>query len=366
MIMLCSGFIIIISERIKILKRYHPVVSMLFPIVNPIIYAMQTKELKALMAEMENTSYVPLKQPIVFTLEGFDITRQQGYPLFVVSFIVYAMMLLGNLTVVTVIARDTKLHKPMYVMMCNLAACDLLGGTVVMIQLMSHFLTGDKSIGYVAAIVQAFCVHTYAAATTTILAAMAYDRYVAICQPLHYHSIMTTRRLVALCFLAWFIAVLLIMILFILNVGTPLCGTLIMHVYSTNRSILRLACAPTPINNTYDLCANWFVSTSTFLVIAFSYVKILKACVVKQEKNSRSKALQTCASHLTIYILFETSVFIITLTYRLQQISPNAKKFCTILFIIVPPTVNPIIYGIAMKDIRRNIMKFFKCTVLLK
>ncbi|XP_064205595.1 olfactory receptor 52K2-like [Anguilla rostrata] len=318
------------------------------------------------MAEMENVSYVPLKQPIVFNLEGFVINRQQGYPLFVVSLIVYAVMLLGNITVVTVIAVDAKLHKPMYVMMCNLAVCDLLGGTTVMAQMMPQFLTGDKTIGYVAAIVQAFCVHTYGSAVATILSAMAYDRYIAICQPLHYHAIMTTRRLVSLCFLAWFIAVCLVAILFILNVGTPLCGTLIMHVYCSNRAILSLACIPTPINNIYGLCMTWFLSTGSFLVMAFSYVQILKACIIKQEKNSRSKAIQTCASHLTIYILFEIASVIIIVAYRFEEVSPNAKKFCAILFIIVPPTVNPIIYGVAMKDIRSNIAKLFKFTALPK
>ncbi|XP_035290973.1 olfactory receptor 52K2-like [Anguilla anguilla] len=318
---------------------------------------------QALMAEMENVSYVPLKQPIVFTVEGFIITRQQGYPLFLVSLIVYAMMLLGNITVVTVIVADAKLHKPMYMMMCNLAACDLLGGTTVMAQLMPHFLTGYNTIGYTAAIFQAFVVHTYGLAVATILSAMAYDRYVAICQPLHYHTIMTTRRLVSLCCLAWFVAVCIVAILLILNVQMPLCGTLIMHVYCSNGAILRLACIPTPINNIYDLCSLWSLRSGCFLIIAFSYVKILKACIIKQEKNSRSKAIQTCASHLTIYILFEISILIIVITYRLQEISPNAKKFCAIFFIIVPPTVNPIIYGIATKDIRTNIVKFFKSTI---
>ncbi|XP_035288261.1 olfactory receptor 52N5-like [Anguilla anguilla] len=90
---------------------------------------------------------------------------------------------------------------------------------------------------------------------------------------------------------------------------------------------------------------------------------ILKACIIKQEKNSWSKAIQTCASHLIIYILFEISILIIIITYRLQEISPNAKKFWAIFFIIVPPTVNPIIYGIATKDIRTNIVKFFKSTI---
>ncbi|XP_064209252.1 olfactory receptor 52K2-like [Anguilla rostrata] len=321
---------------------------------------------KALMAEMENVSYVPLKQPIVFIVEGFIITRQQGYPLFVACLIVYAMMLLGNITVVTVIATDAKLHKPMYMMMCNLAVCDLLGGTTVMAQLMPQFLTGDKTIGYVAAIVQAFCVHTYGSAVTTILSAMAYDRYVAICQPLHYHTIMTTTRLVSLCFLAWFIAVCLVVILLILNVGTPLCGTLIMHVYCSNGAILRLACIPTPINNIYDLCSLSSLRIGCFLVIAFSYLKILKVCIIKQEKNSRSKAIQTCTSHLTIYVLFEISGLIIFLTYKLQEISPNTKKFCTIFIFIVPPIINPIIYGITTKDIRTNIVQFFKSTVSTK
>ncbi|XP_064205596.1 olfactory receptor 52K2-like [Anguilla rostrata] len=318
------------------------------------------------MAEMENVSYVPLKQPIVFTVEGFIITRQQGYPLFVASLIVYAVMLLGNITVVTVIATDAKLHKPMYMMMCNLAVCDLLGGTTVMAQLMPQFLTGNKTIGYVAAIVQAFCVHTYGAAVSSILSAMAYDRYVAICQPLHYHTIMTTTRLVSLCFVAWLIPICQVMILLIMNVGTPLCGTLIMHVYCSNRAILRLACIPTPINDTYGLCSAYSLSTSCFLVIAFSYVNILKACVIKQEKNSWSKATQTCASHLTLYILFEISTFTIVITYSLKDISLNARKFSTILSFILPPTVNPIIYGIAMKDIRKNIVKLFKSNVSSK
>ncbi|XP_035290554.1 olfactory receptor 52K2-like [Anguilla anguilla] len=315
------------------------------------------------MAEKRNLSYVPLKQPIVFTVEGFIITRQQGYPLFVASLIVYAVMLLGNITVVAVIAVDAKLHKPMYMMMCNLAACDLLGGTTVMAQMLPHFLTGAKTIGYVAAIVQAFCVHTYGSAVTTILSAMAYDRYVAICQPLHYHAIMTTRRLVSLCFVAWLIPICLITILFILTVGTPLCGTLILHVYCSYSAIHKLACVPNPIKDIYGMCTIYSISTGSFLVIAFSYVKIFKTCIIKQEKNSRSKAIQTCASHLTIYVLFEISTFTIFVTYNLQDISPNARKFCTILCFILPPTVNPIIYGIAMKDIRKNIVKLFKSNV---
>ncbi|XP_035288260.1 olfactory receptor 143-like [Anguilla anguilla] len=315
------------------------------------------------MAEMENVSYVPLKQPIVLIVEGFNVTRQQGYPLFVLLLIVYAVMLLGNITVVTVIARNAKLHKPMYVMMCNLAVSDLLGGTVIMTQLMTHFLTGDRTVSYVGAFVQAASVHTYHSVVATILTAMAYDRYVAICQPLHYHAIMTTRRLVLLCFSAWFFVLCLVVARLIMNVGIPLCGTLITHVYCSHGSILSLACLPTPINDLFGNCSIYTISTGCFLGIVFSYAKILKACIVKKEKNSWSKAIHTCASHLTIYLLFAISLFLIVMTYSMKNINPNAKKFCAIFFIIVPPTVNPIIYGIATKNIRTNIVKFFKSSV---
>ncbi|KAJ8342656.1 hypothetical protein SKAU_G00325840 [Synaphobranchus kaupii] len=321
---------------------------------------------KGLMAEMENVSYVPLKQPIMFTVEGFIITRQQQYPLFAVTLIVYTVMLLGNVTVFTVITADAKLHKPMYVMICNLAACDLLGGTVVMTQLMSHFLTGDKTIGYVAAIFQAFSVYFYAVAVCTIISAMAYDRYVAICKPLYYHAIMTTGRLVSLCFLTWLIPLSQVTIIFILIVRIPLCGTLIKHVYCSTGAILKLACIPNLVTSLYFFYTSYMITAGSLLIIAFTYVKILIACVVKQEKNSRSKAIQTCASHLSVCILFELTTIIVVAAYKAQGISPNTKKFCAIIPIVVPPTLNPIIYGIATKAIRTNIVKFFKSTVVLK
>ncbi|XP_045548694.1 olfactory receptor 10A6 [Salmo salar] len=203
------------------------------------------------MLRMENVSYVALRQPIVFELEGFEVPRSHGYPLFALVLAIYFLVLLGNMVVMSVIAIDKTLHKPMYVMVCNLAACDLLGGTAVMTQLMFIFLTGEKRIPYNSAYAQAICVHTYGAAVQTILSAMAYDRYVAVCEPLRYHAIMTTAHLVFVILLAWAVAIILIAVLFALNVGTPLCGTYIRHVYCSNRSILNLACVPTPINDIY-------------------------------------------------------------------------------------------------------------------
>ncbi|XP_068436704.1 olfactory receptor 10G6-like [Clinocottus analis] len=212
----------------------------------------------------------PLKQPIVFQLEGFYVPPGYGAFFFFLALVYFIVMLLANGVVLCVIVLDKNLHRPMFIMVCNLVVCDLLGATAVLPRLMMHFLMGQKKIDYVSAIAQAFSVHTYGAAMQTILSVMAYDRY---------QSIMTSARLHSCCALAWFIAVLLIAVLFLLHLNSPLCGNTIQHVYCSNRAILNLACSPTPINDIYGLVIYWFISSSVFLIIAYSYSRILHACV---------------------------------------------------------------------------------------
>ncbi|XP_076025310.1 olfactory receptor 2F1-like [Genypterus blacodes] len=241
---------------------------------------------------MENvTVAMPLKQPIVFEVEGFHVPEDQGPLLFFLALLNYTVVLLANGVVLGAIVLDRALHRPMYVMICNLAACDLLGATAVLPRLMLHFLTGHKRIPYALAIAQGFSVHTYGVAVQTILAVMAYDRLIAVCEPLRYQAIMTPARLLSCCVLAWLAALLCIGVLFGLNVGTPLCGNIIQHIFCSNRSILNLACSPTPINNIY--------------------------------------------------------------------VSKNLKKFFGIMLIIVPPAVNPIIYGLVSKELRSSIIRLF-------
>ncbi|CAG6018081.1 unnamed protein product [Menidia menidia] len=277
------------------------------------------------MSWMENQSLVaPLQQPIVFELEGFDVAPGQGPFLFLLALLAYLLVLLGNGVVASVILLERNLHRPMFVMVCHLVVCDLLGATAVLPRLMMHFLLGEKKIGYAPAIAQGFCVHTYGVAVQTILGAMAYDRYVAVCKPLRYHAIMTPGRLHALCALAWTLALLLIAVLFAFHINVLLCGHTIKHVYCSNRSILNLACAPTPMSNIYGLSMTWSLSTGIFIIIAFSYIRILSASL-KQGRTDR--------------------------------------KFFSILFIIVPPAVNPVIYGLA-KTPQEPLMPPHKTTLI--
>ncbi|XP_023258542.1 olfactory receptor 2K2-like [Seriola lalandi dorsalis] len=318
---------------------------------------------------MENTTTVtPLKQPIVFELEGFHVPPGYSSFLFVLALFNYMVVLMGNGVVVCVIIIDKNLHRPMFVMICHLVVCDLLGATAVLPRLMMHFLTGERRIAHIPAIAQAFSVHTYGVATQTLLGAMAYDRYIAVCEPLRYHAIMTSARLHSCCGLAWFVALLCIAVLFAFHMNTPLCGNIIKHVYCSNRAILRLACRSTPINNIYGLSMSWSVSTGIFIIIAFSYFRILQASVKRSNVDSgvRSKAFQTCTSHLVVYVLYEIASVIIIVSHRFASASQDIKKFFSILFIIIPPAINPIIYGLVSKELRSSIIKHFTKQVFHK
>ncbi|XP_054482251.1 olfactory receptor 10G6-like, partial [Anoplopoma fimbria] len=136
----------------------------------------------------------PLKQPIVFQLEGFYVPPGYGAFLFFLALIYYIVMLLANGLVLCVIVMNRNLHRPMYILVCNLIVCDLLGATTVVPCLMMHFLMGQKKIAYIPAIAQALSVHMYGAAMQTVMGIMAYDRYIAVCEPLRYHAIMTSAR----------------------------------------------------------------------------------------------------------------------------------------------------------------------------
>ncbi|KAM6907469.1 olfactory receptor 2K2-like [Xenentodon cancila] len=315
---------------------------------------------------MENqTMVVPLKQPIVFELEGFDVPPGYGPLLFFLVLLTYVVVLLGNGAVVCVIVMDKNLHRPMFVMVCHLMVCDLLGATAVLPHLMMHFLMGQKRISYAPAIAQGFCVHTYGAAVQTILGVMAYDRYVAVCEPLRYHAIMTSTRLHLCCALAWIVALLLIAVLFSFHANVPLCGQTIQNVYCSNRGILNLACIPTPTSNIYGLAMTWTLSTGVFVIIALSYIRILRASFKqgRSDRSTSSKALQTCAPHLVIYVLYQIGSIVVITSYRFPSLTQNIRNFFSILIIMIPPAINPIIYGLVSKDLRISIMKSFSVRV---
>uniref|UniRef100_A0A3P9N2P6 G-protein coupled receptors family 1 profile domain-containing protein n=1 Tax=Poecilia reticulata TaxID=8081 RepID=A0A3P9N2P6_POERE len=298
---------------------------------------------------MENLTFTPLRQPIVFELEGFDVPPGHGPLLFFLALFAYMVVLLGNGVVICVVMTDRNLHRPMFVMICHLVVCDLLGATAVLPSLMMHFLTGQRKISYL---------------STEVCFLLSLCRYVAVCEPLRYHSIMTSARLHSCCAVAWIFALVLIAVLFSFHVNLPYCSRIIQHVYCSNKSIMNLACTPPLISNIYGQDNKKLIllkHTGMFVVIAYSYIRILRASFKQGRTVSsiRTKAFQTCASHFVVYVFYELATMIIIVNYRFPSTSQNINKFLGILFVIISPAINPIIYGLVSKDLRSSIIKRF-------
>ncbi|KAM4627610.1 olfactory receptor 52B2-like [Polymixia lowei] len=205
-----------------------------------------------------------------------------------------------NLLIFTTIALNRRLHKPMFILLLNLPVNDMIGATAFFPQLVTSIILQNRSISYPACFIQALLMHIYGSGNLLILTAMAYDRYIAICCPLKYNTIMTNAHIMTI--------------------------------------ITLLICNGT---------------------VLYTYLQILVACFKNKKSDTRAKALQTCATHLIVFLLLECLGLFTIISYRLQNLSPHLRRFIGVSTLIFPPTLNPIIYGLKTKEIREKIVHFF-------
>ncbi|XP_026048467.1 olfactory receptor 52N5-like [Astatotilapia calliptera] len=295
----------------------------------------------------------------ILEVQGFDISPQLTYPLFFLLLFVYFTLLFSNIGVLLLIISQKSLHQPMYFLFCNLSVNDLIGNTVLLPQLMAHILATERFITYKQCVVQAFQSHTFGSASHMILIIMAIDRYVAICHPLRYSSIMTTRTVVGLSAAAWGVSVVLVSILIGLTVRLSRCRSTIQNSYCDNASLFKLSCEDVSINNIYGLFFTVLLFTSSIASIAATYFRIALICWIKKNKDLNNKALQTCASHLVLYLIMLWSGFLTIILHRFPNY-PVLRKIAYVLFHVVPANLNPIIYGMQTRSLRHKITEILK------
>lgn len=295
----------------------------------------------------------------ILEVQGFDISPELTYPLFFLLLFVYFTLLFSNIGVLLLIISQKSLHQPMYFLFCNLSVNDLIGNTVLLPQLMAHILATERFITYKQCVVQAFQSHTFGSASHMILIIMAIDRYVAICHPLRYSSIMTTRTVVGLSAAAWGVSVVLVSILIGLTVRLSRCRSTIQNSYCDNASLFKLSCEDVSINNIYGLFFTVLLFTSSIASIAATYFRIALICWIKKNKDLNNKALQTCASHLVLYLIMLWSGFLTIILHRFPNY-PDLRKIAYVLFHVVPANLNPIIYGMQTRSLRHKITEILK------
>lgn len=303
-------------------------------------------------AEMENET---IPSHFNFTLfKGFENLR---ILYFISAVIVYLLIILFNLSIILVVLKDKSLHEPMYLFISCLLFNSLYGSSALFPRLSVDLLSNTHAISRPACFTQIFVIYTYAISEYTVLTIMAYDRYVAICEPLQYHTIMTQRRisLLILCAFSWSIFWMTLVIYF--SIRLPLCGNQIPRVYCSNWSVVRLSCVTTVSNN----ILGFFVTVTTIFLpagfILFTYIRILIVCH-RNTSEMRGKALQTCLPHIVNFVSYSIASFsdIALSRYEPGEIMTAVALIISLEFIVIPPLLNPLIYGLNLPDIRKKIL----------
>ncbi|XP_027887776.1 olfactory receptor 52K1-like [Xiphophorus couchianus] len=311
---------------------------------------------------MENETF----NSLTLQVEGLKVTETSVYPVFLFFLFSYLFIMILNIAIIILVCIDKSLHQPMYLLFSNLPVNDIFGNSIVLPRLLSDLLKppSELIIGYYECVVQAFCTQMFGTTSHTVLMIMAFDRYVAICNPLRYSVIMTNRMVMKLTVSAWGSALVLVGILLGLTVRLSRCRTLITNPYCDNASLFKLSCESVVINNIYGLTFTVVLLTSSIGSIVFTYTRITMVCLTSRNKSINTKALKTCSTHLVVYLIMLFCGILVILLHRFPQYS-DQRKMSAILFHIIPCSLNPIIYGVQSKEIRRFLSNAFRSRKVL-
>ncbi|XP_051956494.1 olfactory receptor 146-like [Xyrauchen texanus] len=296
----------------------------------------------------------------ILLVEGLNVTPQSSHPVFILLLLVYVFIMISNIGLLILISTEKNLHHPMHFLFCNLPLNDILGTTVILPRLMQDIFnkTSERYITFVECVIQAYFVHIFAVACHYVLMIMAFDRYVAICNPLRYTAIMTNKMVAKLSAFAWGLAILMVTILLGLTIRLSQCRSKIENPFCDNASLFKLSCEDVSINNVYGLIYTVIVFTLSLGSVFITYVKIAAVCITSKNKALNSKAIKTCSTHIAVYLIMFVSCGTFIFLHRFPEYS-DSRKLASIMFHIVPPGLNPLVYGLQTKEIRQKFIKFW-------
>uniref|UniRef100_W5NNB9 Olfactory receptor n=1 Tax=Lepisosteus oculatus TaxID=7918 RepID=W5NNB9_LEPOC len=309
---------------------------------------------------ISNQTVTNISEFIVNGFSGIQDQRSQNI-LFAFFLITYVLTLFGNVSILIVIKFDKSLHTPMYTLIGTLAFLDLCIPSVTVPKILTNLMFRTKSIEFGACFTQMVFYLGVGSAESFLLMVMAYDRYVAVCDPLHYSTIMSNRHLIKLHILCWVGGMMVPMLPLYLAVRLPFCGpNVVLHAFCDYSAVVRLACANVTLNAIVSMTIAMSVLLIPLAFIFFSYIKIIISVIKVASSEGRKKAFSTCASHLLVILVFYLVAVFVFITYRIQGFSDDVRIMAAVLQNVIPPLVNPIIYCLKTRDIRKSFLKFIR------
>ncbi|XP_005312804.5 olfactory receptor 51G2-like [Chrysemys picta bellii] len=309
------------------------------------------------MAAVNDTKF----NSAVFLLTG--IPGQEDIHLWIsIPFsLMYVISIIGNSVILIIIKTGPSLHEPMYIFLSMLAITDLGLSTATMPTTLGIFLLNSREISLNACFAQLFFIHLLKCTESSVLLLMAFDRFIAICNPLRYTSILTLPRIckMGLVFVLRGVAVML-PIPFLLQRFRYCRSNVLSHSYCINQDVMKMACSDIKVNSIYGLCVSVFTMWLDSLLIFLSYVMILKTVLSITSHTQCLRALNTCVSHLCAILLFYTPMIGLAVIHRFGKGSSSLLQIpLGYIHILVPPVMNPIVYSLKSKHLRVRIIRVF-------
>ncbi|KFZ49585.1 Olfactory receptor 4S2, partial [Antrostomus carolinensis] len=276
---------------------------------------------------------------------------------FVMFLFFYMMIVAGNLLIVTTVTSSQRLNSPLYFFLCYLSFVDICYSSVTAPKMIADFLVENKTISFVGCIAQLFGVHFFGCTEIFILTVMAYDRYVAICRPLHYTTLMNRRVCGRLVISSWVGGFVHSIVQTLLITQLPFCGpNKIDHYFCDVHPLLQLACTDTYAVGIIVVANSGMITLSSFIILVVSYAVILVS-LRSQTSEGWYKALSTCGSHITVVILFFGPC---TFIYIRPSSNLSEDKNVAVFYTVITPMLNPLIYTLRNEEVKNAMRKLWK------
>ncbi|XP_069814721.1 olfactory receptor 2G3-like [Dendropsophus ebraccatus] len=290
-----------------------------------------------------------------FILLGLTNKQHLQIVLFIVFLLCYIISLIGNIVIIGVSITNPRLNTPMYFFLRNLSFLDIWYTSSIIPKMLNNFLSVKKSISFVACFTQMFIHLSLGGAECFLLLMMAYDRYAAICSPLHYTTIMRPVLCIRMAILSWGGGIANSIFQTILTLQLPFCGPhVINHFICEEPILLELACIDTSLNKLLIFICAIVIAVIPFFLILITYFYIISSIMKISTSSGRGKAFSTCASHVIVVTLFYGTIFSMYLRPGAIHVA-NQDKMATLFYSVITPMLNPLIYTLRNKDVKESL-----------